>query len=563
MEYDLSISGATIHDGRGGPGVRGDVAIRDGRIAALGRVDGNARRTIDADGLVVCPGFVDIHTHYDAQVLWDRMLTISPWHGVTTVMVGNCGFGIAPTRPEHRSVVLRTLEKVEGMSFESLREGLGDEWPFETFPEYLDAVDRRGSALNVAALVGHSPVRLWVMGEAAMERAATPVEIERMRLVVREAMQAGAIGLATSRSPTHVGAGGRPVPSRMAELDELRALAGELGDLGAGIVQATVGPGLFFDEFAGIAGETGRTITWTALLAGMMGPGSHRMLLERSADLARRGLPIVPQVSCRPLEFDFDFAEPFPFESLPLFGPVSAADREGKKRIYADESFRSGFRDTLAARFAGPFCGAFARMRVSSCPGRPDLDERPVEEIARASGVDPVDFVLDLVLATDMAARFRMAILNFDESEVGELLVAEGVVLGLSDAGAHASQLCDACFSTHLLGHWVRERGTMDLGAAVRMLTSRPAEVCGIADRGLLAVGRPADVVVFDPGTVGAGALRRVRDLPGGADRLVSDARGIELVVVNGTVLRERGVDAVDPGGPLPGRLLRNGSARA
>jgi N-acyl-D-aspartate/D-glutamate deacylase len=561
LEHDLEITGATIHDGSGGPGVRGDVAIRDGRISAIGRVEGRARRTVEADGLVVCPGFVDIHTHYDAQVLWDRMLTISPWHGVTTVLVGNCGFGVAPTRAEHRPLVLRTLEKVEGMSFECLREGLGEDWPFETFPEYLDAIERRGSALNVAVLVGHSPVRLWVMGEDSMDRAATPVEIDRMRGVVREAMQAGALGFATSRAPTHVGAGGRPVPSRLAELDEIRAIAGELGALGAGIVQATVGPGLFFDEFAGIAAATGRTITWTALLAGMMGPGSHRMLLERSAELARRGLPIVPQVSCRPLEFDFDFGEPFPFESLPLFGPVSAADREGKKRIYADASFRQGFRDTLASRFAGPFCGAFARMRVSSCPGRPDLDERPVEEAARAAGADPVDFVLDLALSTGLSARFRLAILNFDEDEVAELLAADGVVLGLSDAGAHASQLCDACFSTHLLGHWVRERGDLALGDAIRLLTSRAAEVVGIADRGRLAVGRPADVVVFDPATVGAGPLRRVNDLPAGADRLVSDARGIELVVVNGTILRERGVDAVDPAGPLPGRLLRGGAA--
>ncbi|MFM7734381.1 MAG: N-acyl-D-amino-acid deacylase family protein [Alphaproteobacteria bacterium] len=563
MEHDLFITGATIHDGTGAPGVRGDVAIRDGRISAIGRVEGRARRTVEADGLVVCPGFVDIHTHYDAQVLWDRMLTISPWHGVTTVLVGNCGFGVAPTRPEHRALVLRILEKVEGMSFECLSEGLGGDWPFETFPEYMDAIERRGSALNVAAMVGHSPVRLWVMGEESMGRAATPEEVARMRDLVQEAMLAGAIGLATSRSPTHVGAAGRPVPSRLAELDEVRALAGALGELGRGIVQATVGPGLFFDEFAGIAAETGRTITWTALLAGMMGPGSHRMLLERSAELARRGLPIVPQVSCRPLEFDFDFAEPFPFESLPLFGPVSAADREGKKRIYADPSFRAGFRDTLAAKLAGPFCGAFARLRVSSCPGRPDLDERAVEDLAREAGSDPVDFVLDLVLATDMAARFRMAILNFDEAEVAELLVADGVVLGLSDAGAHASQLCDACFSTHLLGHWVRERGVLDLPAAIRLLTSRSAEVVGIEDRGRLAVGLPADVVVFDPDRVGAGALRRVRDLPGGADRLVSDASGIELVVVNGTILRERGVDALDPAGPLPGRLLRGGAARA
>lgn len=563
MEYDLKITGGTIFDGDGGAGVRGDVGIRAGRVAALGRAEGSARRTIEAEGRAVAPGFVDIHTHYDAQVFWDRMLSISPWHGVTTVMIGNCGFGVAPTRPEHRALVLRTLEKVEGMSFEALTSGLGTEWPFETFPEYLDAVEGLGTAINVAALVGHSPVRLWVMGEAAMERAATAGEIERMRAVVREAIVAGAVGFATSRAPTHVGFAGKPVPSRLAELDEIRALAGALGELGSGIVQATVGPGLFFEEFAGIAGETGRTVTWTALLSGMFGAGSHRMLLEKTAALVRRGLRIVPQVACRPLDFDFDFAEPFILESLPLFAPVSAADREGKKRIYADPEFRGKLRDYLGSNFSGPFHGCFSRMCVSSCPTRPEFEERPVDDLAREQGVDTVDFVLDLALATDLAAHFRMAVMNYDEAEVAELLTSGDTVLGLSDAGAHANQLCDACFSTHLLGHWVRERGVLPLGEAVRMLTSRAADVVGITDRGRLGVGRPADVVVFDPETVGASGLRRVRDLPAGADRLVADATGIEAVVVNGTLLRERGRDTVDPQGALPGRLLRNGAARA
>lgn len=561
MDYDLKIVGATVYDGSGGPGRRADVAIRGGRVAEIGVARGSARRTIEAEGRAVAPGFVDIHTHYDAQILWDRMLTISPWHGVTTVLVGNCGFGIAPTRPEHRSVALRTLEKVEGMSFDALEAGLGADWPFETFPEYLDAIERRGSAINVAALVGHSPVRLWVMGEASMERAATGEEIARMRGVVREAMAAGAIGLGTSRSPTHLGCGGRPVPSRLAELDEVRALAGELGALGRGIVQATVGPGLFFDEFAGIARETGRTITWTALLAGMLGKGSHRALLERSAGLLREGLSIVPQVSCRPLNFDFDLREPFILESLPVFAPVSAADVAGKKRIYADPSFRSALRDTFAAAFSGPFHRCLERTVVSACPGRPEIEERGLVDLAREAGRDPVDLLLDLALESDLAAHFRMAVMNDDEDEVAELLASPDTVIGLSDAGAHASQLCDACFSTHLLGHWVREKGCLDLAEAVRMLTSRPAEVVGITDRGLLAAGRPADIVVFDPATVGAGAPRRVRDLPAGADRLVVDASGIEAVVVNGCIVRESGRDAVDPAGDLPGRLLRGGAA--
>jgi N-acyl-D-aspartate/D-glutamate deacylase len=511
---------------------------------------------------VVAPGFVDLHTHYDAQVFWDRMLTISPWHGVTTVLMGNCGFGVAPTRPEHRGLILRTLEKVEGMSLDALEAGLGDDWPFESFPQYLDAIERRGTSINVAALVGHTPVRMYVMGEESVERAATEDEIARMRAIVREAIAAGAAGFATSRAPTHVGYAGKPVPSRMAEFDEIRALAGALGDVGHGIVQATAGPGLFFDEFAQITRETGRPLTWTALLAGMLGPGSHRMMLDRSVELLRQGFPVTPQVACRPLNFDFDLVEPFLFESMPVFKPVSAADRAGKKRIYADPDFRAQLRDTLDGGFAGPFRASYGRMFISLCPAHPELEERCLEDVARERGVHPIDLMLDLGLESDLVARFRMAVVNFDEDEVAELLTSPDTVLGLSDAGAHANQLCDACFSTHLLGHWVREKGVLELEAAVRMLTSRPAEIAGIRDRGRLALGMPADVVVFDPATVGASRLRRVHDLPAGADRLVADAAGIDAVVVNGVVLRESNRDALAHDGPLPGRLLRGGAAR-
>jgi len=561
MNYDLKITGGTIVDGTGRPGVVGDVGVKAGKIAALGRADGETATTIDARGRVVSPGFVDIHTHYDAQVLWDRMLTISPWHGVTTVVMGNCGFGVAPTRPDHREVILRTLEKVEGMSFEALRKGVGLEWPFETFPQYLDAVERGGMAINVAAMIGHTPVRLYVMGEEATERGATEGEVARMRSIVREAIDAGAVGFATSKAPTHVGYAGKPVPSRAAELSEIEALADSLREAGQGVLQATVGPGLFFDEFAALARATGRTVTWTALLAGMLGPGSHRMLLDRSVDLVRQGLAVVPQVSCRPLNFDFDFAEPFPFESLPVFKPVSQADRAGKVRLYGDPSFRQLMKDTFGSSMAGPFAGSADRIWISSCPTEPRLEERTLAEVAGEKGVDPVDLMFDLALASDLGTRFRMAIVNFDEGEVAELLADPHTVLGLSDAGAHASQLCDACFSTHLLGHWMREKGALPLEEAVRMLTSRPAEVLGIKDRGRLAVGMPADVVVFDPDTVGASKLRRVRDLPANADRLVADATGIDAVIVNGTIIRRQGKDLVGPEGPLPGRLLRNGRA--
>lgn len=565
MDFDLAIRGGTLIDGTGRPGVRGDVGVRAGRIAALGEVKGAATQTIDAGGLVVAPGFIDVHTHYDAQVMWDRMLTISPWHGVTTVVMGNCGFGVAPTRPDHRGLVMRTLEKVEGMSLAALEAGLGEAWPFETFPEYLDAVERRGTALNVAVLLGHTPLRLYVMGEAATERPATPEEIARMRALVREAIDAGAIGFATSKAATHIGYAGKPVPSRAAQFGEIEALAGALADAGRGIIQATVGRDLFFKEFETLARATGRPVTWTALLAGMMGPGSHRELLEKSRALVKQGLKVVPQVTCRTLNFEFQFKEPFIFEGMSVFRPVSAADAAGKARLYADPEFRRAFKESFdrpraGAVFAG---GSWARTWISWCPVDPSLEERTVTEVAAERGVHPIDLALDLALATNLDARFRMAVFNHDEDEVAELLAEPDTVLGLSDAGAHASQLCDACFATYLLSRWVREKQAIALPEAIRMLTARPAEVFGITDRGRLAPGLAADVVVFDPATVGASKLRRVHDLPAGADRLVADASGIEAVIVNGTIVRRGGRDAVAADGALPGALLRNGSARA
>ena len=557
--YDLLIRGGTMVDGTGAPGRRADVAVRDGRIAAIGDVTGSAARTIDAEGAVVAPGFIDIHTHYDAQVFWDRMLSISPWHGVTSVVMGNCGFGVAPTRPAHRELILRTLERVEGMSLEALLAGVGREWPFESFPEFLDALEARGTAINVGALVGHTPVRLQVLGEEATEREATDAEIAAMRAIVAEAMAAGALGFATSKSPTHVGDAGRPVPSRAASLAEIETLADCLGEAGHGVMQATIGPGFFLSELATIARRTGRPVTWTALLGGMLGPDGHRGVLEQSATLQADGVAVIPQVSCRPLMVEFQMKAPFPLESMSLFRPVSQADAAGKKRIYADPEFRAALRERTEA---GPLGGRFTDMQITEHAPEPSVAERRLGDVAAERGVHPVDLMLDLALASDLETRFRLAILNTDPAVVAELLSHPATMLGLSDAGAHASQLCDACAPTELLGTWARERGTLTLEEAVRRLTGQPAAVFGLRDRGRLAAGFAADVAVFDAATVGCGPLRRVWDFPAGADRLVSDARGIRAVVVNGVPIRIEGHDTVDPEGPLPGRLLRGDTSR-
>lgn len=556
--FDLLIQGGTIVDGTGAPARSGSVAIRDGRIAAVGEVPGEAARTIDARGAVVAPGFIDIHTHYDAQIFWDQKLTPSSWHGVTTVVMGNCGFGVAPTRPRHRDLILRTLENVEGMSLAALRAGVGEDWPFETFPQYLDAIEARGSMLNLGVLLGHTPLRTYVMGEEAVAREATPEEVEAMRRIVVEALEAGAIGFASSKAAPHVGYDGHPVPSRVASIDEIRTLAGALKGFSHAVMQATFGPGLTPDEFARIHRETGRPVTWTALLADPLPEAMVRGLLEKHEAMQAEGIRVIPQVACRPVMIEFQFKAPFPLQSMSVMTPINQADFAGRKALYADPGFREALRAKLDS---SRMRDRFAQMAISAYDPDPSLLERSLGEVAAERGVHPVDLALDLSLETELEARFRMAAANSDETMVAELLAHPATMLGLSDAGAHASQLCDAGAPTTLLGKWVRDKRTISLEEGVRQLTGQPAEVFGISDRGRLAPGLAADVTVFDPQTVGCEPVRRVFDFPAGADRLVADATGIRTVIVNGTVVREAGRDALAPGGALPGRVLRSGRA--
>jgi N-acyl-D-aspartate/D-glutamate deacylase len=560
MSYDLKITGGTIIDGTSKPGFVGDLGIKDGKVVAMGKAEGPATTTIDAKGRVVSPGFVDVHTHYDAQILWDRMLSISPWHGVTTTVIGNCGFGVAPTRAAHRKLILQTLEKVEGMSLDALQAGLGDAWPFETFPQYLDTLEKQGSAINVAALFGHTPLRLYVMGEASTERAATADEVGAMKKLVREAMEAGAIGFGTSMSVSHNGYAGKPVPSRQATVEEMDTLVSVMGEMKRGLMQITIGREFSTKAMAEVSRKYGIPVTWTALLSYLYGPGGHRKQLDLAAEQRKSGAMVIPQVSCRPLNFEFTFAEPFIFDVMKFMNALSVEDARSpgaRRRAYADPAWRRKFTTELTPLFQR----WWDRTIIAWAPSARELEELPLAEAARKVGKDPVDLALDLALANDLQARFRMAVMNFDETEVAELITDPHTIIALSDAGAHASQLCDACYSTHLLGHWVREKKTLSLEQAVHNLTQRPAEMFGITDRGVLAQGRPADVVVFNPQTVGPGPLQRVNDLPAGADRLVSEANGIEAVIVNGKLIRRDGKDAVAGNDRLPGRLLRHGRA--
>jgi len=569
MDYDIKISGGEIIDGSGKPRNRGNVCIRNGLILAIGDTRKDASTTLDATGRVVAPGFIDIHTHYDAQIIWDPMLSVSPWHGVTTVVLGNCGFGIAPTRPEHRQIIMQTLEKVEGMSLQAMEAGLAG-WPFETFPQYMDAIANQGSAINIGVLIGHSPTRLYAMGEASMERNATDTEIESMQSVVREAVDVGALGFSTSQAASHVGFQGRPVPSRLADINEIRTLAGTLGEAGGRTLQIIVGQTPWYDEFVNLSQLCKGNLTWTAMLTGRPPPDDHRSILRRFAELIGRGHRLYPQVACRPLLHELTFSAPYDFERrLPLFNAVSDADHEGKKRLYGDTRFRNSFRALMSPGGSDEqeiifIRHAFQEMSVQSCPHDTTLEHRLLADIAAERGAHPADVVLDLAIESNLEMRFMIPLANNDEDDVEEALKDPNTVLALSDAGAHMSQLCDSCYSTHLLGHWVRERGAFTLEAAVHMLTARPAEVMGITDRGLLTEGLAADVVVFDPAIVGAGTSERVYDLPGGADRLIVEALGIDAVIVNGTLVRHGGADTLDPAnsaGKLPGKLLRNGHA--
>ncbi len=550
-EVDLALRGATVVDGAGAPARRADVAVDDGRIVAVTEPSAgpDADEVIDLDGLVLAPGFIDIHTHYDAQVLWDPDLTPSSWHGITTVVMGNCGFGIAPTRPEHRSLIARTLENVEGMSVEALEAGIP--WTFETFPEYLDAVEAQPLRLNVGALLGHTPLRLYVLGDEATERAATDAEIREMRELVSQAVEAGALGFATSKSPTHAGADGKPVPSRLAELEEVRRLAEPLGQLDRGVLQVTPGPGLFLDEFAALSTELSRPVTWTALLTGFGERGTATRLADRTAEL---GGEVWPQIACRELTMQITLEDPFPLAAIDPMNEVLARPRAERAEVYADPDWRSRARESVGRAWRK----RWAKTRVAETTRHSALVGRTIADIAEERGAAPFDVMVDLALDEELRTRFTVVLLNDDEVEVAELLADRRCVLGLSDAGAHASQLCDACFSTYLLGYWVREQKVLSLEAAVWRLTGHPAQVFRIPGRGRIEAGCAADLVAFDPDTVGHEPLERVHDLPAGADRLIARSRGIAATWVNGVAATRDGMP-VD--GATGGELIRGTSA--
>ena len=554
------VRGGTVVDGTGAPGFAADVAIEHGVITAiapdlLADPKFHDADVIDATGCVVAPGFIDIHTHYDAQVFWDPALTPSCYHGVTTVVAGNCGFSIAPTRPGDRDLITHTLEKVEDMDPASLAAGIP--WEFETFPQYLAAVQSHGSVLNYAAYIGHTPLRIWVMGDQASQRTATDDEIAQMAVLVREAIDAGACGFATSFAVTHLGADGRPIPSRWAGRAEIDALCAAVADAGKGVVGINgVSDGLHFDQIYELAIELDVPITFTALLTSSTGSHLKALAMHR-AGLAK-GANVWPQVSCRPLSFSMTMVEPFTLNTSPVFAELMPVSIDQRRAAYADPAWRQRVRDAWAAGHGLP--PRWETFEIMESLSSPALVGRRLLSIVEDRGTEPFDTLLDIALAEGHLPdlRVKAVLANDDEDGITILLQEDGCTLGLSDAGAHVGQLCDAPLATDLLGRWVREKGVLTLEDAVHKLTQVQAELFGFDDRGVVRVGMAADLVVFDPDTVSPGPLRRVRDFPADAERLTADQpMGMRHLLVNGTQVIVDGALSTDAVGARPGAMLR------
>jgi N-acyl-D-aspartate/D-glutamate deacylase len=535
---ELVIRGGTVYDGTGAPGRIADVAIDNGVIEEIAP-NLHGETELDASGCAVTPGFIDIHTHYDAQVFWDPALRPTSYHGVTTVVAGNCGFSIAPTRPEHHDVIVRTLENVEDMDPATLMAGIA--WEFETFPQYLDLVASRGTLVNFTAYIGHSALRLYVMGDAAYERPATPEEIDHMCALVREGIEAGAAGFSTSFSFAHRGVDGKPVPSRYAEADEVESLFRAAGDAGKGVVLITPGKQCTYADVYQWAPRVGRPFTYPLFASP---GGKHLEPVGLHEQGLAEGAEVWPQVTPRPLTMQFTLADPYSLNTGAVFGELLKVGRAVRLAAYRDPEWRA-----LAAADLeeSPMKPRWETFEVSESNAFPELQGRRVSDLARERGCTPLDVMCELAVAEDLGTRFRAYIANDEQDAVAKLLTFPHVILGLSDAGAHVDQLCDAPLPTDLLGMWVRERGVMPIEQAVRKLTGEPADMFGFARRGYLRDGNWADLCVFDPETVGTGPTRRVRDFPADAERLTAEEpSGMRHIVVNGTAIRVDGAQLPD-----------------
>ena len=558
--HDLLIDNALLCDGTGAPAALGSLAVRDGRIAAVGNIAGEtARQRIDADGRVLSPGFIDPHTHYDAQLAWDPMVTCSPLHGVTTVLFGNCGVGVAPVHASMREQVMLDLVGVEGIPLDVMKQGI--EWRWETWGQYLDALDDSKLGINVAGLLAYTPLRHYVMGAASRERAATANEIAEMTGIFRNAMNEGAFGFSTSLSQTHVGADGRPVACRNASREELAAMSRVLAGFDRGLVGIALdsaGWNLINDkelELLGVlASESGKPVTCLSLLARPGEPDFHDQTFARLATLGPLADRIVPQTSPRAIVAQCDLRAP---SFLAMYPSLRAAVDQRLQRqveVYSGAAFRDAFLGELARRNRTHFVANMLVLQVED-PALKRHEGRTVGAIAAEQGKRPVDVFFDLAIEDRLATQFQAAAANYDQEGLERLVKDDRVLIGLSDGGAHNDMLCDAGYATAVLDIWVRQRGALTLEKAVSKMTAVPARLMGMRDRGVLEVGKVADLALFDAGTVKSKTPRFVTDLPGGARRLVADAQGVAATIVAGRVVVRDGAYT----GERAGRVLRSG----
>ena len=569
MPYNLVIKNGVVIDGSGLPRFRADVGVRQGRIASIGRIRERAREVIDAEGRVVSPGIIDGHTHMDAQIFWDPLGTCSCWHGVTTVVMGNCGFTLAPCAEKDKHLVIKNLQRAEDISAEAMEAGI--KWKWTTFREWLDVLEGLPKGINYSGYLGHSALRTYVMGERAFAEVAGEDDLRAMEAELRDGLQAGAMGFTTSRSPSHETPDRRPVASRVAAWDEVRRLVGVMGDLNAGIFELAGentdrGPGYeearrdYHRRLLELAVETGRPVTF-GLFSRKDAPGVWRDYARLLDDTAAAGGRMFAQVHSRALSALLSFKTQLPFDKLPVWKEIRALPLAEQKAKLADPALRPKLVQAARARFEGQPRGTEARAAVYEWLFVMDTVEGPhrsVAEIAQERRCDPVEAMIDLALEKDLDLFFLQPIANEDQDVALEIMRLPRAVVTFSDSGAHVSQLMDSSLQTHLLSHWVRTKQAFTLEQAIRMLTLVPATYWGFADRGLIREGMAADLMVFDPDTIAPEMPQVVHDLPAGAKRLIQKTRGIAATVVNGEVLLRDGEHT----GALPGRLLRGPLAR-
>jgi len=572
MSLDLLIRNGTIVDGSGAARYRGDVGIKDGRIVEIGRIRAVAERTLDADGLIVAPGFIDGHTHMDAQVAWDRLGSCSCWHGVTTVIMGNCGFALAPCKPEEREWFARCLTAVEDIPTEAMLAGI--DWTWETFPEYLATVDRLPKAINYGAYIGHSALRMYVMGRRALSEKATEDDLARMAEAVKEAIRAGAMGFSSSRATTHVTPDNTPAASRIADWSEVDRLVGAMAELNAGIFQ--VGPDTsggeaqrrFLARLKQVAVETGRPVMF-GTISSRQGdkPNPWTYQLEYLDDCAAAGARMWGQTTTRSINAIFSLKSYLPFDVLPVWRALRHLPLDEQKQRLADPATR---RQLVAAEAdmkprGNVFQGGGA---ATTDPRKPDYDnlyamksvdwdDPTVAQLSAQRGKHPVEVMIDLVLENDNQV-FVQPLVNERPDHVLGMLKHPRTLATFSDSGAHVCQEMGSSLQTHMLSYWVRAKQAFTLEEAVRKLTFDNASAWELNDRGLLRTGYKADLVLFDEVRVRPAMPSVETDLPGGARRLVQKAEGIAAVVVNGQVTLENG----DATGRMPGALVRGPGAR-